>query len=123
MVHMRNLPRIGLPLLALATLLVCAALEPHPAVAALAFDDEFDRSGLGSDWTWENPGGSSAYAVSGGMFNLVVTPNNDQWAGIDRGPRILRPQRSGSWTIEAKRYTSSGNAASFGGLTVFKDSR
>ncbi len=118
-----SLNRIRLPLLILVGLALSAAFEARMAQATVAFDDEFDRSGLGSDWTWENPGGSSAYAVSGGLFNLVVTPNNDQWAGIDRGARILKPQRSASWTIETKRFTSSGNAASFGGLTVFKDSR
>jgi hypothetical protein len=102
---------------------IAAGLDSAPARAVLSFSDEFEVSGLGSDWTWENPGGSSLYTVSGGLLNMVVLPNNDQWSHVDRGARVLKPQRSASWTIETKRFTSDGNAASFGGLVVFKDSQ
>lgn len=118
-----TLSRLCLLVLTPVGVFMSAGLDARPVQATVTFSDEFDSSGLGADWTWENPGGSSAYAVSGNLFNLVVTPNNDQWAGIDRGARILKPQRGGSWTIETKLFTSRGNAASFGGLTVFKDSR
>ena len=88
--------------------------------AALVFDDEFEQGGLLGDWSWSG-GVSSIYTVSGGLFNMVVTPNNDQWAGIDRGARILKAQRGTTWTIETRRNASTGNVASFGGLVVFKD--
>src|SRR3970040_2287252 len=94
-----TLSRLCLLVLTPVGVFMSAALEARPVQATVTFSDEFDRSGLGADWTWENHGGSSAYAVSGNLFNLVVTPNNDQWAGIDRGARILRAQRDGSWTI------------------------
>ena len=87
----------------------------------LRFNDEFDRSGLGPEWTWESPGRTSVYAVSGNLFNLAVTPNNDQWVDFNHAPRILKQPPAAPWTIETKLAGSSGNAATFAGLTVYKD--
>jgi hypothetical protein len=87
----------------------------------VTFADEFEGGGLNGQWAWENPGGTSAYVVSAGRFNLVVNPLNDQWEGVNKAPRILKAQPGGSWTIETRLSSSSGHAASFGGLTVYKD--
>lgn len=101
--------------------LASAAFEAVPAQALVTFSDDFNMSGLDAAWTWENPGRSSVYAVSGNRFNLVVGANNDQWMNVNAAPRILRPQSAGYWTIETKLAASSGNAATFAGLTVYKD--
>ena len=108
-------------LLAIAGAIFSTTLMAPPVEGSLTFSDEFESGGLRPEWTWENPGGSSAYGVAGNFLNLTVTPLNDQWAGINRGARILKNQRGSTWTIETKLATSSGNPATSGGLTVFKD--
>src|SRR5687768_13989420 len=64
------------------------------------FQDDFDV--LSSDWTFENPGGTSSYAVAGGALQLSVGRGNDQWINVNRAPRLLKSQPSASWTIETK---------------------
>ena len=113
--------RIALLLLLASAGFASSVIEAPPVQATLSFGDEFETGGLRPAWKWENPGGSSAYGVAGDLFNLVVLPKNDQWSNVDKGARILKPQLGSSWTIETKLSASSGNATSFGGLTVFKD--
>lgn len=89
--------------------------------ASIVFQDQFNSSPISSSWRWENPGGTSSQTVSGGTWNLTVGAVNDQWININKAPRILKTQPTGNWTIETRVTSNTGNAQTFGGLTVFKD--
>ncbi len=92
------------------------------ASAATVFQDNFVSPPLGASWQWQNPGATASYTISGGAFNLKAGGGNDQWIGIDRGPRLLKDQpASTDWTIETRITASNGNASTHVGLTVFAD--
>jgi Domain of unknown function (DUF4185)/Beta xylosidase C-terminal Concanavalin A-like domain len=100
-----------------------ALLSVGFAASGCVFEDNFDPGDLNAAWEWQNPGLTASYSLSNGAFNLNVGKSNDQSMGVDRAPRILKQQNGATWTIETKIASSSGNASTFAGLTVYLDSQ
>jgi hypothetical protein len=101
--------------------LLLSLLAPRDARADPIFADEFNGAALDPAWTVQNVGSESAYLLSEGQLILHVAKGSDQWAGVNRAPKLLKAQPDGDWTIETKITADTGNHSTFPGLVVYKD--
>ncbi len=83
----------------LALLLFCGTIFSGTASAKIWFEDQFDRTELGSDWEIRNPD-EEGYLVEDGVLTLLAADRTP--ARLNSSPNVLilkRPLPKGDWTM------------------------
>jgi hypothetical protein len=107
--------------LALFALLLLSQASLASAVGPPAFEDSFEGEALNRYWQLQDPSGQSGFSHEDGVLLIHVASGSDQWVGVDRAPRMLKPQPGAPYSIEMEVLWSDQHPNSFAGLTIFRD--